>query len=553
MASVQSVMEPRKFPQHQDWVIHIIRSLEEEFESNVDETSVAVSIFNVPKTLISSKPEAYVPHLVAIGPYHHGRLELFEMERYKLISVKRTQKKLHKARAKFHDLVNHFAEQDTIIRACYHRFLDFDRETLSWMFAIDAAFLLEYLQPYARKKGEGPHFTRVSSLMTHLVDYTRRKSAHHAILRDVIMLENQIPLFLIKEVHMFYKHESEKDSDEEFVMMLMGFCKDLSPLKIRDNKRLREEYLGKSHLLELLYFAVTPEIVQTGAGIEEVSHQIGKGANDELHKEMTCIVRCFKSVFAFIFFICSAIIGFLGRICKSKAFDVLCSLLKKLFHVKTNAIEEFMESTQDATEEAEIVPNAKSQTPLIEEIEIPSVTELSKIGVKFCPLKGGLDSIKFDKNRGKFYLPVVDLDDNSDVVLRNLVAYEASMAPETMILTRYIELMNGLVDTVEDVKGLREAGIIVNRLKSDEQVANLWNGMTLSVKTTKVPVLDKAIESVNKYYSGLWKVKMKMTMKKYVFNSWPAFTFLGANLLILLSAVEAFCSVYTCSNWLSHL
>ncbi|KAJ0085126.1 hypothetical protein Patl1_08184 [Pistacia atlantica] len=513
-------MEPRKFPQHQDWVIHIIRSLEEEFESNVDETSVAVSIFNVPKTLISSKPEAYVPHLVAIGPYHHGRLELFEMERYKLISVK------------FHDLVNQFAEQDTIIRACYHRFLDFDRETLSWMFAIDAAFLLEYLQPYARKKGGGPHFTRVSSLMTHLIDYTRRKSAHHAILRDVIMLENQIPLFLIKEVHMFYKHESEKDSDEEFVMMLMGFCKDLSPLKIRDNKRLREEYLSKSHLLELLYFVVTPEIVQTGAGIEEVSHQI---------------------VFAFIFFICSAIIGFLGRICKSKAFDVFCSLLKKLFHVKTNAIEEFVESTQDATEEAEIVPNAKSQIPLIEEIEIPSVTELSKIGIKFCPLKGGLDSIKFDKNRGKFYLPVVDLDDNSDVVLRNLVAYEASIAPETMILTRYIELMNGLVDTVEDVKGLREAGIIVNRLKSDEQVANLWNGMTLSVKTTKVPVLDKAIESVNKYYSGLWKVKMKMTMKKYVFNSWPAFTFLGANLLILLSAVEAFCSVYTCSNWLSHL
>ena len=147
----------------------------------------------------------------------------------------------------------------------------------------------------------------------------------------------------------------------------------------------------------------------------------------------------------------------------------------------------------------------------------------------------------------------MDLDDNSDVVLRNLVAYEASIAPETMIFTRYIELMNGLVDTPEDVKRLREAGVILNRLKSDEEVANIWNGMTLSVKMTKVPVLDKAIEGVNKYYAGLWKVKMKMTMKKYVFNSWPAFTFLGANLLILLSAVEAFCSVYTCSNWLSRL
>ncbi|XP_044474958.1 putative UPF0481 protein At3g02645 [Mangifera indica] len=551
MASVQS---PRKFPQHKDWVIDIIRSLEEEFESNVDETSVAVSIFNVPKTLLLSKPEAYVPHMVAIGPYHHGRLELFEMERYKLISVKRTQGKLQSACAKFHDLVNQFAEQDTIIRACFHRFLDFDRRTLSWMLAIDAAFLLEYLQPYARRKGGGPQVTRVSSLTTHLIDYTRRKSAHQAILRDIIMMENQIPLFLIKKVHVFYKHESdERDSDEEFVMMLMGFCKDLSPLKIRDNQRLRDECLSQSHLLELLYIAVTPDVVQTGAGIEEIGHQKGKGENyDDLHKQKSCLIKCFKAILAFMFFIYSSIINLLGRICKSKLFDVICAILKKLFHDKTKAIEAFMESTQDANEEAENVSSIKNETPSIEEIEIPSVTELSKIGVRFSPSEGGLDSIKFDKNNGKFYLPVVDLDDNSDVVLRNVVAYEASVAPETMIFTRYVELMNGLVDTAEDVKRLREAGIILNRLKSDEEVANLWNGMTLSVKMTKVPVIDKAIDSIKKYYSGLWKVKMIMLMKKYVFNSWPAFTFLGANLLILLSAVEAFCSVYSCSKWFNH-
>jgi hypothetical protein len=62
------------------------------------------------------------------------------------------------------------------------------------MMAIDASFLLEFLQIYAVK--EGIVFTRVSSRMSHLVDYAGRKSSHNAILRDMVMLENQIPLFV---------------------------------------------------------------------------------------------------------------------------------------------------------------------------------------------------------------------------------------------------------------------------------------------------------------------------------------------------------------------
>ncbi|TKY74759.1 putative UPF0481 protein [Spatholobus suberectus] len=113
--------------------------------------------------------------------------------------------------------------------------------------------------------------------------------------------------------------------------------------------------------------------------------------------------------------------------------------------------------------------------------------------------------------------------------------------------------MNGIIDTEEDVRILREAGILTNRLKSDREVASLWNGMTKSVKVTKVAVLDRAIEGANAYYSGSWKVKVKIAMKKYVYGSWPGLTFLAANVLILLSIVEAICSVYQCSRWLNAL
>jgi hypothetical protein len=70
---------------------------------------------------------------------------------------------------------------------------------------------------------------------------------------------------------------------------------------------------------------------------------------------------------------------------------------------------------------------------------------------------------------------------------------------------------------------------------------------------TKVPILDKAIEDANAYYSNNWRVRISTSFKKYVDSSWPILTFLAADLLILLSALEAFYSVYDCSKWLASL
>ena len=63
--------------------------------------------------------------------------------------------------------------------------------------------------------------------------------------------------------------------------------------------------------------------------------------------------------------------------------------------------------------------------------------------------------------------------------------------------TRCVELTSGIADTKEDVRILRDSGTVLNRLKSDEEAANLWHGITKFMNTTKVPILDKAIEDAN--------------------------------------------------------
>jgi hypothetical protein len=422
------------------------------------------------------------------------------MEHYKLTSAKRLQKNIQPI--KFCHLVNHIAESDSTLRACYHRFLEFDRETLAWIFAIDTSFLLEYLQTYSAKT-EGS-LMRVSSKMAHLIDYTRRKTAHYAILRDIIMLENQIPLFLLREVHSFF-YLLHEDHDQALATMLMGFCKDLSPIKYINYQHFREECFERAHLLDLLYHMVAPKLQLVPDCEQE---------EPKADEEIGWFKKALKSFLAALLYINLAPLRLLSKLFKSKAVMLLVTLpftiISYVFHLKNKGdINSLISSAGSMAEEVESASHEmKDESPLVEEIAIPSVTQLHKIGVKFHPTKGGLGSINFDKSCGIFYLPVIHLDDNSEVVLRNLVAYEACISSEVMVFTRYMELMNGIIDTKEDVRILREAGIILNHLKSDKEVAALWNGMTKSVRVTKVPILDKAIKGANTYYSESWKARM---------------------------------------------
>jgi hypothetical protein len=209
----------------------------------------------------------------------------------------------------------------------------------------------------------------------------------------------------------------------------------------------------------------------------------------------------------------------------------------------------FMSGTNGRYPMSSFTAGQLSRPPLIEEITVPSVSDLINAGIQIAATTGDLSTICFDYTTATLYLPAVTVDSNTEVMFRNLVAYESSAASGPLVLTRYTELMNGIIDTDEDVVLLRQRGVVLNRMKSDSQVTKLWNGMSRSVRLTKVPAMDRAVEEVNRYYNGRWRVKTKRFMRKYVFSSWQLLTFLAAIMMLLLTTLQAFCSVYTCSRW----
>lgn len=531
------------------WVIQIRETLNDVLED--DDDQFPVSIFNVPKPLMSSDPDSYIPQQVAIGPYHYWRQELYEMDRYKIASAKRFQTQLQNL--KLEHIVDQLIRFEHRIRACYHKYLNFNGETLVWMMIIDASFLLEFLQVYTVQ--DGTTMPGVSSRMSHLMDYSGRKIPQNAILKDIVMVENQIPIFVLRKM-LEVKCSSLELGDEMLFSMLIGLFKELSPFKIIEKDYPEIIVSECAHLLDFLYAMIVPKLEEQSDVIQFEDQPKDKKDNEKSFKN--CVKKFLCEVCRLLSKLVIAFTSLIKKVLECRAMKVITWLpwtiisnLPGIGIIKHPVEYLFFSQNKEETKSQNgnlNSDNAINKPPLMEEIAIPSVTELSKSGVCFIATNGDISTITFDVKTVTLYLPTIGLDINSEVLLRNLVAYEASTASGSLVFTRYTELMNGIIDSEEDAKILREKGVIMNHLKSDEDVANLWNGMSKSIKLTRVPFLDKVIEDVNQHYNGKINIKVWKFMKIYVFASWQSLTFLAAIFLLFLMSLQVFCSFYKCNR-----
>lgn len=521
-----------KLPVHfneQQWVKQVQRTLATELEEKIE---VPVTIFAIPKQLMVIDPDSYTPQKVAIGPYHQLRLDLYETQRYKVVAAKRNQKDLNGMKLK--EFVNRLLEYELQIRANYHRPLNCGSDALAWMMAIDACFVLEFLQVCGFKKGKV--LIKDPSRFPLLSDLLRNKALHNIILQDITMLENQIPLFVMRMLLEFHV-SSTRLADEMLLDMMINVAKELCPFAMaKPCKKVKLK--DCAHLLDCLY-TFTVSTFKAASHYEETVDILEIEGDDtitEPHKDSNSNNHVQQ--------LCHEINKILSKVKHGPI-----SLISKLEKPIKNICQVFLgKKNQKEGEES------SSQNHLVlEQIKIPSVTQLKEVGVTFLPTNASIEGIAFDAKRAILHLPIVELDVNSKVILKNMVAFETCNAIGPSILTRYTEIMNGIIDTTVDVEILCRKRIIINHLKSDQEVADLWNGMSKSIKMAKVPSLDRVIREVNVYYNGRWKVKCRRMIDIYVFKSWRILTCLATIMLLLLMSFQAFCQVYSCNRFIAKL
>ncbi|XP_074578163.1 putative UPF0481 protein At3g02645 [Curcuma longa] len=526
-AEAAAAASARKHLDELRWVIHvknILQTMNEELYSRD-----APSIFTVPKALLSARPDSYLPQFIAVGPYHHWDALLYQMEHYKLAIAKRTQTQLLLQGTSFHHFVDYCANKEHAIRSFYHHHIELDRETLAWMMAIDAAFLLEFLRSLSDARG---------GLVIGI------KLASKSIARDTTMLENQIPLFLLRKLLRFDTHLA--DADDHLSSLLLGFVKSVSPFKATQSLAALSRPKAYAHLLQLLYRVIVPRQKEATD-----FNSIGGSAVTAPTAEVECEIDVVESVherakpgleYSGIFDMIWATASGLHvvNLLIVKPFEMLLKIPWPIFSALFKGLT------------SSYAPVPSDPTLLADEIEIPSVEELVKAGIKFSCTEGDLSTIHFDAKTATFYMPAIVMDANTEAVVRNLVAYETTAETGPLVFARYTELMNGIIDTKEDVRLLRQAGVVERRrMKSDEEVARVWNGMERSARAARAGEMDRVIAEVNAYYEGLWGVRARRFARAYVSRSWQLLTFAAAVLLLLMTFLDAFCSVFLCASFWS--
>ncbi|KAJ4978519.1 hypothetical protein NE237_009299 [Protea cynaroides] len=180
-----------------------------------------------------------------------------------------------------------------------------------------------------------------------------------------------------------------------------------------------------------------------------------------------------------------------------------------------------------------------------------SVTELRAGGIECreSPSSSLKDvSFKIQRFQGNLFLPSIVVDDITRSLLLNLVAYEA--CPDfanDYAVTSYICFMDALIDHSEDVKELRTKGILLNLLGSDEKVADLFNDLA----TNLVPNPNQYLEvkdSIEKYYKKKRVIWMTEMLETHFRSPWTAVGFFVAMVIILLTFVQSYFSIFPRGN-----
>ncbi|KAF5938382.1 hypothetical protein HYC85_022641 [Camellia sinensis] len=163
----------------------LVKSIGEKLEK-LSCPSTKCCIYKVPNKLKKINVEAYTPRRVSIGPLHHGKEGLEDMEEHKLRYFNDFMERSGKS---LEELVKIMEEMDKGIRDCYAETINLKSENFLEIILVDAAFIVEFLLRYQFPRKIAPNdLIFRKPLMIDDVTY------------DLLLLENQLPLFVLQDL-----------------------------------------------------------------------------------------------------------------------------------------------------------------------------------------------------------------------------------------------------------------------------------------------------------------------------------------------------------------
>ncbi|KAF4385630.1 hypothetical protein F8388_010186 [Cannabis sativa] len=480
-------------------------------------------IYKIPRKIRKVNESAYTPQLVSIGPYHYANEDLSEMETVKSnyyypIFLERfgDQKAIES------DLKNVIKDCSDKLRSSYEGIPsnllleNNDSNLFDEIILRDCCFILELFLRNVDKEQEGK---RDCILRT---PWLRK-----AVKLDLILLENQLPFFVLRKVY---------EAVEKHL---------LSPVKIPNSVCLNSSSSSSSdphhhnhHKGSLIDCYQVEEKSSHKKSADEDDDDDDHDQEDDTLLKLT--LYFFEE-------------HYLTETCKRvKPKDI-----KEIKHF-TDLLREFWlprkfisQSSSESTIDRKFISRKKMKSESITERKyLYSATKLDKAGVTFEPARKKicLTDVKIAKKKVvlkfipaikgmRLKLPELKIENDTESLLRNVMALEQCLYPDKDYICGYVALMDQLINTGEDVDFLVDKKILTNLLGSNKEAAKLINSLCNQIPREK-SYYACFYNDLNTFYENRWNVT-RATLKKVYFKDLWTGSSTVVGLFVLLFTVSA--------------
>ncbi|PWA85518.1 hypothetical protein CTI12_AA149090 [Artemisia annua] len=177
-----------------------------------------------------------------------------------------------------------------------------------------------------------------------------------------------------------------------------------------------------------------------------------------------------------------------------------------------------------------------------------SVVDLDRAGVRFSnkidakwPMAMELELSRFlcfplSWSKPTLKMPVLRIHDPSELVIRNLIIYEHAAEVQACV-TSYMYAMDYLIDTPEDFAKLVRSQVLVNKIGSNEEAANIINNICKGVPFADFYYEDEW-KQMDDYYNAYWPKLFAELRRKYFSNPWSIIAVIAGIVLFVLTVVQ---------------
>ncbi|XP_059656825.1 putative UPF0481 protein At3g02645 isoform X2 [Cornus florida] len=432
-------------------------------------------ITSVPNILRQVNVQAYTPSVVCIGPLHSRKEHLQAMEADKLSYMRFLFQRIKNPEETRKECLVAMLQMKERFKKCYPDQAAAKQlqgiggvtssTSLVEMMLIDGCFIIELVYRY--------HTNEQDPILNNPFMYS-------AVRRDLLLLENQIPFFVLENLFSLTVERIEfpyGNPTPTLIGCLLSFFGDIMGLEdtSRDISRMYR-WLSPYHILHLLHYFYQPR-VPNNEGASRVP-ELGTTATQRRQR---------------------------------RGVSAACG-----------------QDQQPAGYEG-------TATQLHNEgIKLRKRSCTSKLfDVKFST---------HDRNyvyfwRGGLEIPRFSIYDFTESVLRNLIAFEQCYHwMGISCFTSHAFLMDILMDSVEDVKLLEKAGVICNHLGSSESVLQIFNGICKNALPQHFDY-DELWNDMKRFRKP-WRKQLGTVKHNCAGNPWIVLSVVGAFVLFVLTLLQ---------------